>query len=104
MVIAKAQRSTQKYGEFREFRKEIVCCDLSKSFDTVSHVTLRQKLYHYGVHGLAYTLMKSNLSKEQQIVSWRDLTFADAKSAATTVPLSVSQGSMLGPTLFGVLR
>ena len=47
----------------------LLLMDFQKAFDTASHKILLKKLYHYGVRGLAYTLMKSYLSERNQYVS-----------------------------------
>ena len=42
--------------------------DLSKAFDTVDHTILLQKLYKYGIKGLAHDLFKSYLSNRKKCV------------------------------------
>ena len=37
----------------------LLLMDLRKAFDTVSHSFLLQKLYHYGIRGPAYALLKA---------------------------------------------
>ena len=79
-------------------RKKIIAVlflDLQKAFDTVDHEILLQKLYHYGVRGKAYKLLKSYLSGRTQRTKVRNV-FSELASVSWGVP----QGSVLGPLLF----
>ena len=42
--------------------------DLTKSFDTVNHELLLNKLWHYGIHGTARKLLSSYLTNRMQYV------------------------------------
>ena len=43
--------------------------EFCKAFDTVCHKILLDKLYHYGIKGLAHSLIKNYLYKRQQFVT-----------------------------------
>ena len=78
--------------------KEVVAVlflDLQKAFDTVSHDILLQKLFHYGVRGKAYDLIKSYLSGRMQRTKVKNTL-----SELAFVLWGVPQGSVLGPLLF----
>ena len=74
-----------------------VFLDFSKAFDTVSHQLLSQKLYKYGVRGLALKLIESYLSNRQHFVS-----IGSTESSIKNIPIGVPQGSVLGPLLFTI--
>ena len=70
--------------------------DFSKAFDTIKHSILLEKLYHYGIRGVAWNLMKSYLNNRRQYVYFDQSTFSDLD----TISFGVPQGSVLGPLLF----
>ena len=69
--------------------------DLSKSFDTLNHSILLNKLKHYGITGLSLNLIQSYLSDRKQFVE-----FDSIKSNYAPISTGVPQGSILGPLLF----
>ena len=69
--------------------------DLSKAFDTLDHVILLDKLFHYGIRGNPLKLISSYLENRQQFVEFRN-----TKSKRLQISTGVTQGSILGPLLF----
>ena len=69
--------------------------DLSKAFDTVNHTILLDKLYKYGIRGLAYVWNTNYLYDRKQYVSFNKLDLPYEK-----VNCGVPQGSILCPLLF----
>ena len=69
--------------------------DLSKAFDTLDHSIMLDKLEHYGVRGIAKTLLGNYLKGRYQYTS-----FEGDDSAKLSVNFGVPQGSVLGPLLF----
>ena len=69
--------------------------DLQKSFDTVNHNILLQKLDRYGIRGPDYNWFKSYLINRFQFVYILGFD-SDKKKILHGVP----QGSVLGPLLF----
>ena len=72
-----------------------VFLDLKKAFDVCSHSILLKKLKKLGVTGTALEWFKSCLSDRKQCVD------INGKISNTKdIPISVLQGSILGPILF----
>ena len=72
-----------------------VALDISKAFDRVWHAGLLHKLNSYGISGQIFGLISSFLSNKQLRV------VLDGKSSEEyPVNAGVTQGSILGPTLF----
>ena len=73
----------------------VVFLDLKKTFDTVDHKILLDKLFKYGVRGNILNWFKSYLSNRKQYVNWHG-----SNSEIETVSCGVPQWSILGPLLF----
>ena len=71
-----------------------VFIDHKKAFDTVDHGILIKKMKHYGVRGVASDWVKSYLSNRKQFVN------IDGCSELLDIIYGVTEGSILGPTLF----
>ena len=67
----------------------------SKAFDTVNHNILMNKLLHNGIRGVMQHWFESYLSNRKQCVSIKNCI-----SSMSSITLSLSQGSVLGPVLF----
>ena len=68
--------------------------DLEKTFDTLSHDILLEKLNHYGISGNENNWFKSYLSDRTQFASINSFN-SDYK----TVKYGVPQGLVLGPLI-----
>ena len=66
--------------------------DQRTAFDTVDHQILLNKLYHYGIRGVANNLLRSYLNNRKQFVFVNQ-----QKSNLNTIKCGVPQGSTLGP-------
>ena len=69
--------------------------DLTKAFDTVSHIVLLSKLSAYGIRGVELEWFTNYLfSRKQQVV------IQNTKSECEFISCGMPQGSVLGPVLF----
>ncbi|KMQ86893.1 rna-directed dna polymerase from mobile element jockey-like protein [Lasius niger] len=73
----------------------VVFMDLKRAFETVDRDRLVEKLYQYGIRGVALEWLRSYLSNRKQQVKFQNKY---SKSIATKY--GVPQGSVLGPLLF----
>ena len=63
----------------------IITTDLTKAFDTVDHVILLYKLYHYGIRGNIHNWFTSYLLERRQYV---EIPFTDSSKSKTQIKLS----------------
>ena len=70
--------------------------DFSKAFHTIQHNILLDKLYYYGVRGIAHKLISSYLSNRKQLVFYDNECYSAVEDSNVGVP----QGSVLGPLFF----
>jgi hypothetical protein len=86
----------------REARRHVavVCCDLSRAFDTADHALVADKLAHYGIRGPATQLILSFMTDRAQVVVGGG---GSAISSELRNLMGVPQGSCLSNTLFGIL-
>ena len=69
--------------------------DFSKTFDTVNHNILMNKLLHNGIRGVMQHWFESYLSNRKQYFSIKNCS-----SSMSNITLDVPQASVLGPVLF----
>ena len=69
--------------------------DFAKTFDTVNHQILIGKLEHYGVRGIASSLIASYLTNRKQYT-----VNNEQASDMLSITVGIPQGSVLGPFLF----
>ena len=69
--------------------------DIKKAFDAVSHEKLIEKLDHYGIRGIANSMLSSYLDNRKQYVSFNNIN-----SSTENIKCGVPQGSILGPLVF----
>ena len=68
---------------------------LSRAFDTISHEILFNKLYVYGIRGLALDWINNYLRNRKQF-----FVYNNSQSSFENIVMGVPQGSILGPLLF----
>ena len=73
----------------------LLLLDIKKAFDSVSHSILLQKFEHYGIRGIANSLLKTYLEKRKQYVSIATHNLTDCM-----IQFGVPKGSILEPLLF----
>ena len=74
---------------------DVILMDVAKAFDTVPHNRLQQKLKWYSIIGNTYQWISAFLTNRYQRV-----VIDNAFSEYTAVTSGVTQGTVLGPTLF----
>ena len=72
-----------------------VFIDPKKAFDTVDHELLVEKLYVYGIRGVANKWLRNYLTNRKQYV-----VIDDHSSDLLDMTCGVPQGSVLGPIMF----
>ena len=78
-----------------------VFLDLSKAFDSLEHDVLLNKLYKYGIRGVAYKWFESYLSNRQMRVKCNVASSGKLEySNYMNVSYGTPQGSCLGPLIF----
>ncbi|XP_063391195.1 uncharacterized protein LOC134676740 [Cydia fagiglandana] len=78
----------------------VICCDLSRAFDTADHALVADKLAYYGIRGPANKLILSFMTDRAQVVVGAG---GSVVSAELRNLMGVPQGSCLSNTLFSVL-
>jgi hypothetical protein len=73
----------------------VIFMDLKRAFETIDRERLIEKLYQYGIRGVALEWIRSYLNNRTQQVR-----FNDKWSKLLTTKYGVPQGSVLGPLLF----
>lgn len=69
--------------------------DLTRTFETLIRERLLEKLFQYGIKGIALQWFRSYLNDRAQYVR-----FGDIMSNLISTKYGVPQGSVLGPLLF----
>ena len=78
-----------------------VFLDLSKAFDSLEHTVLLNKMYKYGIRGVAYDWFESYLTGRQMRVKCKVTSTGRTEySEYMDVTYGTPQGSCLGPLIF----
>ena len=75
----------------------VIFLDFSKAFDSVCHNTLKMKLQSSGISGDVYDWVSSYLCDRKQTTNVNNIS-----SESHQIKYGVPQGSLIGPTLYGV--
>ncbi|XP_063384371.1 uncharacterized protein LOC134670474 [Cydia fagiglandana] len=78
----------------------VICCDLSRAFDTADHALVADKLAHYGIRAAASKLILSFMTDRAQVVIGDG---GKVVSSELRNLMGVPQGSCLSNTLFSIL-
>ncbi|XP_061710654.1 uncharacterized protein LOC133520301 [Cydia pomonella] len=78
----------------------VICCDLSRAFDTADHALVADKLAYYGIRGAASKLILSFMTGRAQVVIGDG---GKVVSSELQNLMGVPQGSCLSNTLFSIL-
>lgn len=78
----------------------LLCCDLSRAFDTADHHLIANKLNFYGIRGPVLSLLTDFMSQRTQTVIGDN---GRVKSGELVNTMGVPQGSCLSNTLFSLL-
>lgn len=78
----------------------LVCCDLSRAFDTANHQLVAAKLEHYGIRGPALNVILSFMANRRQSVVGDGGKLYSAEACSI---MGVPQGSCLSNNLFSIL-
>ena len=76
-------------------KKQVKLLHAKATYDTVNHYILLDKLEYYGFRGIVLEWFRNFLTNMKQIVNYRSI-----ESTNSIVTCGVSQGSVLGPSLF----
>ena len=75
----------------------VIALDFSKAFDTVRHNTLMQKMAQFPMPDFAYNWVTSFLQDRKHMTK-----FERTLSSVLAINASIIQGSVIGPTAYGI--
>jgi len=79
-----------------------IFCDIAKTFESVNHDILLEKLCYYGIQGSALLWFRSYLENIRQRVEILHNEFGKTSSGWETIKNGVPQGYVLCPLLFSL--